>query len=354
MKKLLKILGIVLLSLLLIVGLYVAYVFLTYSRIEDKLELTPDVIGQLSENVEVGQEYTIVSYNIGFGAYTSDYSFFMDGGKSSWATSEEDLLKNLNSIGDTINSINPDFVVLQEVDTNGTRTYHVNEYEILRNMLGDGAFVFAQNYHSSFLMYPLNEPHGANESGILTYSSFAVDNSIRRSLPISTSVSKIVDLDRCYSITRIPVSNGKLLCIYNVHLSAYGTDDSVRNAQLNMLIDDLSSDYEEGNYIICGGDFNQNLRDEYRENVPSWAQRFPSEELPSGINLAYVNALLSDISHDTCRNADAPYDPATAFTVTVDGFIVSDNVIINSYTNVCFDYAYSDHDPVVMNFTLVD
>ena len=30
----------------------------------------------------IGTEYTALTYNIGFGAYTPDFSFFMDGGES--------------------------------------------------------------------------------------------------------------------------------------------------------------------------------------------------------------------------------------------------------------------------------
>ena len=36
-----------------------------------------------------GELYRVASYNIGFGAYSNDYSFFMDGGKESRARSPE-------------------------------------------------------------------------------------------------------------------------------------------------------------------------------------------------------------------------------------------------------------------------
>ena len=38
--------------------------------------------------------------------------------------------------------------------------------------------------------------------------------------------------------------------------------------------------------------------------------------------------------------------------MTLDGFIVSDNVIVESYRHVDCGYEYSDHDPVVMQFGL--
>ena len=100
MKKTLKIAGIVLLALLLVVLAYVAYVFLSYHRIEDNLSLTPE--GNASASVRTGTPYTVVSYNIGFGAYEADYSFFMDGGTESWAWSKERLDANLANIAQVL------------------------------------------------------------------------------------------------------------------------------------------------------------------------------------------------------------------------------------------------------------
>ena len=63
--------------------------FLSWHRLPDHLELevksaeeTYDVLS-VQEEVEPGQEYGILTYNIGFGAYTPSFSFFMDGGKAS-------------------------------------------------------------------------------------------------------------------------------------------------------------------------------------------------------------------------------------------------------------------------------
>ena len=38
--------------------------------------------------------------------------------------------------------------------------------------------------------------------------------------------------------------------------------------------------------------------------------------------------------------------------MTLDGFIVSDNVEVRSYRHVDTGYLYSDHDPVLMEFVL--
>ena len=96
LKKAWKIVLAVVLALLVVVLGYVAYVFIDYHRIGDQ-ELT--VERNAAATVEAGKEYGILSYNIGFGAYEDDYSFFMDGGTESRAWSEERLTANIERIG---------------------------------------------------------------------------------------------------------------------------------------------------------------------------------------------------------------------------------------------------------------
>ena len=300
-KTIIKVVAIILAVLILVVAGYIIYAFASYHRIEDNKDLTVDNRGAVIEEASVNETYTIMTYNIGFGAYESDYSFFMDGGDSSWAKSKDELIVNIDGIGNDIKSVNPDIVILQEVDIDGTRTYHVDEAEQLKNIFGYSNYVFSQNFDSPFLFWPLTEPHGKNQSGLLTCSSLFFSSSLRRSLPVSTSLKRIVDLDRCYSITRIPVENGKELCIFNVHLSAYGSDASVREGQLGMLMGDIQKEVENGNYVICGGDFNHNLRGESGAGVPDWAQPFPMDVLPSGTDLGFKVAEESDIEQNTTR-----------------------------------------------------
>lgn len=117
---------------------------------------------------------------------------------------------------------------MQEVDQDATRSHHVDETQLVREALDGLSSSFAQNYDSPYLFWPILEPHGASKSGILTFSGYKVDRVVRRSLPIATGPSKLIDLDRCYSVSTLPVSNGRTLRLYNVHLSAYLTDGKWR------------------------------------------------------------------------------------------------------------------------------
>ena len=189
MKKILKAAGIALAAAVIILIAYVAYLFADYHRIEDNLnletELPADTENALpaGETLTPGESLSLVSWNIGFGAYTDDYSFFMDGGEYSWGFSEETVRGTVEQIRDDLVSFDSDFYFLQEVDTDATRSYHLNEYDIITESFGDKYKVFAQNYDSSFLFYPFTQPHGSSRAGTATISSYPVTSSLRRSLP---------------------------------------------------------------------------------------------------------------------------------------------------------------------------
>lgn len=355
LKIILKITGILLAVILAAALIYVIYMFVAYSRIEDNQSLSPK--GAAPQNfANTNESYTVVTQNAGFGAYTADYTFFMDGGTESWAKSKESVIWCIDEAAKTAAKENPDFILFQEVDTDSTRSHHVNEYLQLEGHFADYQSVSAVNYHSAFLMYPFYQPHGSTNSCMVTFSRFGITSAVRRSLPISTSVSKFVDLDRCYSVSRIPVENGRELVLYNVHLSAYGGSDEIRTAQMNMLFSDMKAEYDAGNYCVCGGDFNHDFTGDSTQTLNGggavdfgWAQPFPAELLPQGISQCIDYTAGEE--RPTCRNCDIPYVDGN-FTIIVDGFLASDNVTVTRLENIQTGFAYADHNPVVMSFTL--
>ncbi len=354
-KKFLIAVGAIFTALVLCVVGYLAYVLISYDRIEDNTVLSVENTAEF-EKAAVGKEYTIVTQNLGFGAYTSDFTFFMDGGEESWAESEESVINCINSAITQIKSYNPDFVLFQEVDTDSTRSYHIDQKEIVNSAFLKFSSTFANNYHSAFLFWPLLEPHGASNSGMISLSRYQINSSLRRSLPISTGFSKFLDLDRCYSVSRVAVEGEKELIIYNVHTSAYGGSDEIRTAQMTMLFNDMKAEYEKGNYVVCGGDFNHDFTGDSTQKLNDvgeadygWAQPFPDDLLPEGFTKC--QNYIGGVTNPSCRNCDVPYSE-DCFTIIVDGFIVSDNVTVNFLENVQTDFVYSDHNPVVMKFVL--
>lgn len=162
-------------------------------------------------------------------------------------------------------------------------------------------------------------------------------------------------MDRCYSISRVPVDNGKELVIFELHMSAYGNSDEIREGQINMLVSDMEKEYKAGNYVLCGGDFNHDLKasEDDSENRESWAYPFPRKKLPS--NFSFCIDQLSDekkIIFGIVQEMQIWNISRVTYTVTLDGFIISDNIECVKYDNINTGYSYSDHDPVYVMFKL--
>ena len=121
-----------------------------------------------------------------------------------------------------------------------------------------------------------------------------------------------------------------------------------------MLIADMQAEYEAGNYVVGGGDFNKDLLGDSAaifgvsgENY-TWAQPIPEGVIGGGIRLAAAENLVP-----SCRNADRAYAPGESFVLTVDGFLVSENVAITALETVDAGFECSDHNPVSMRFVLI-
>ncbi len=361
MKKVLKALLAVLLAIVLIVGGYFAYLFLSFHRMGDNvtLEVEDNQLGKIlfaEDESGEAQTYKIVSWNIGFGAYESDYGFFMDGGTESRAWSKERLDQNLKTIGQVLNDQDADFYIIQEVDRDSTRSYHVDEAIYMKDACAGMSNVWALNYDSPYLMYPFTSPHGKSVAGLMTFTDYEITSAIRCELPIESGLTKFLDLDRCYSVCRMNVDNGKELVLYNMHLSAYTSDGTIANEQLWLLVADMKAEYEKGNYVVCGGDFNKDILGDSsvyfgKSDVEyTWAQPLP-EGIFDGTGLQLVEPLDEENPVPSCRNADGPYHQGQ-YVLTIDGFIVSDNVEVVSSDVIDMQFAYSDHNPVEMTFIL--
>lgn len=348
---------------LIAIAIYAAYLMTSYYRLDDSLPLETqhnEATASLARNYSTGEELVAVTANLGFGAYLPDFDFFMDGGSGSVAESAATVTESIEGSAEAIKKLRPDFVLFQEVDTDADRSHHVDELALLQKEFPSYASVFAQNYDSPFLAWPPMAPHGASKAGMATFSHFTVDSSLRRSLPISDSLTKFLDLDRCYAITRFDGPDGRQLVVMNVHLSAYGADESIMAAQRSMLYQDMAREYEAGNYVIVGGDFNHDMLGDSNgffgnatQTEESWAKPFDFASIPEGFRAPMREAFEAGTfdSAATCRDAGRPYD-GTNDRWVMDTFLCSDNVRVESCETLDLDFAYSDHNPVVLTFSL--
>ncbi len=384
------------LIVLLLVG-YVGYISLSYYRIGDEtLVVNNNQTTALLKSDIATKEFSISTYNIGFGAYERDYSFFMDtsefkaeyqtsqgqvetSGKKARGISKDNVLKNTNGAYDTINKLgNLDFMLYQEVDTSSTRSFKVNQLEIGNAKHENYGMVYGVNYHSAYLAYPVHEPIGQSNSGITTYSKYNVTSAERKEFKITDAFfGKFFDLDRAFTISEVKITDSvQKLYIFNVHMSAYDENGVVRKLQLEQLKEAIkvARDIDgDNNYVVVGGDFkhdlvidNPTLNATYKANIfdkqetailkTDWFNYFRLNESQDGAEVQnLISGEVETYAYDfkdmhlnaygptnigTCRDASIPFDDKNEngivdnSMVTIDGFLVSDNIEVTNIETI--------------------
>nr|WP_279233150.1 endonuclease/exonuclease/phosphatase family protein [Marinisporobacter balticus] len=353
MKKMIKI--ILLFGAL---GVFSFILFLAYMTITDYRPKEKEAIPLMIENnkddwIKRNTPFSILTFNIGYCGLDKGQDFFKSGGKMSRSKSKEQTETNLKKIIQFLNKEKTSFICLQEVDIDASRSFHINQLKALKNALSMYSSTFALNYKVSWVPVPIADPMGSVYSGIVSMSKYKISESNRYQYPGKEKWPiQVFMLDRCFLESRIPVENGKELVLVNSHLSAYDKGGEIRKKQLAYLKEYITKEYNRGNYVIVGGDFNHVLPGtdpklfKTTEKWPEWLFHLPNDFTPDGF------MWVADKYVPTVRENGAPYKSGENFTVVIDGFLVSPNILIKKVYGHELNFENSDHNPVTGIFEL--
>lgn len=303
--------------------------------------------------LEVGSPFSVTTYNIGYAGLDKDTDFFMDGGTMSRARSKEAVVHNLDSITSYLKQTSPSILLIQELDIDSTRSYHINEFQYLQNNLSDYNSTSAYNYKVDWVPVPIFEPMGKARSVISTFSKYKMEQSTRYSLPGQESwPTQLFELDRCFIESRMPVDNGKELVLINLHLSAFDEGGKIRQQQIAFLKDHIIKEQNKGNYILVGGDWNHILPTtdptlfKTTEDTPFWVQTLPEDFTPDGFTW------VADRLTPSVRTLATTYTKDENYLAVIDGFLISNNIELKNVYGTNLDFEFSDHNPVTAEFIL--
>lgn len=304
-----------------------------------------------------GDTVTVMTWNTGYAGLGEESDFFMDGGENVASADRETVEENIEAIRQQIGETDADVVFLQEVDLNSKRSYYINEYQTYLAGLDYPYGSFAENYKCLYVPYPL-PTIGKVDSGIATLSRYELTESTRIALPCPFSYPvRMCNLKRCLMVSRIAVAGSeKELVLVNLHLEAYD-DGEGKKAQTEALKNVLEEETKKGNYVIAGGDFNQSF-----SNYDNSAYACIDEDywVPGEIDISSFSdslTFLTDNRVPTCRSLDRPLagndpDPDRFQYYVIDGFIVSDNLTVQSVETKDLSFVNSDHNPIVLTLQL--
>lgn len=337
--------------LLLIVALYLA--FMTATDYRPPAAVSLQVRGNAATPLDRGAPVSVLTFNIGYGGMDAEADFFMDGGRGSRGRSLERTRASLRRIAAFLAAEKADLVLLQEVDLRATRSHRVDERRELEAALPGYGSVFAVNYRVPWVPVPLLHPMGAVQSGLLTFSRFPVRAATRLRLPGSEPWPRqLAELDRCLGECRLPVRGGGELVLLNLHLSVFDKGGRIRRQQLDFLKTRLLAEFQKGNHVIAGGDWNHGLPGSDPGRFPAsmprsrWYMDLPPGFTPPGFRWAV------DPSRPTVRSSATPYRRGESFVAVIDGFLVSANVEVRGVSVRDLGFENSDHNPVGAVFVL--
>lgn len=355
LKVLIRIIKTILLVLLMILIGFLLFLTITEYRPQARELVT--VEGDRTEGVTRGTRLRFLTWNIGYGAQGSNTAFYKGGGLKLRASTKQRVRENLDAIAEKLKSEQADYIFLQEVDRDSSRSYHLDEKEILQAPEMDSAF--AWNYRVLYVPYPV-PPKGEVNAGLMIQSSCMLTKAerIRLTCPFSWP-QRLGSLKRCLLVSRTPVvdengdDTGKELVCVNLHLEAYdsGEGKKAQAAELRSLIEEEA---EKGNYVIAGGDFNQTFSNTDSSMYPHIRGTWKPGVIDTG-EFGDGWQFEMDNSYPTCRSLETEYEGADTETFQyylIDGFIVSDNIQVENVKTENLRFVNSDHDPVIMTVTL--
>ena len=346
-KKILKTLLIAVIVIAVFFAGIIIYALVSDYRPQEKTTIeVNDATGQLSDSITL----SLLTWNIGYCGLDNKMDFFYDGGKKVF-TPKMQCLKNLSAVmGFLKGNDSIDIVFLQEVDRKSKRSYDLDEHATITGHVKYLSKTFATNYKVFFVPVPLSSPMGRVYSGITIMSKYIPESSVRYSFPGKYGFPKqLFMLDRCFMVNRYPLKNGKELLIINTHNEAFDPGE-IRKAQMAYLKDFVVKEYNKGNYIIAGGDWNQcppDFKPDFSKNKVNTDQMvMPTDFLPADWRWIYDSKTPSN------RTVIAAYDPAVTTTTVIDFFLLSPNVRALSVKCLDLGFANSDHNPVRMKVKL--
>ena len=359
-KKVLKIIfSLIGLFLLYVVGAILHATFTDYQP-EDTIAIKPSFDAKVEAISDSSLSFMI--WNIGYGGLGAKSDFFYEdegslrSGNSAVRPNKATSDIYFDGIQKTIQNNPSDFYLLQEVDIESKRGHHRNQLAGIHEMLPGNFGSFATNYDVKRVPLPVLEPwdvYGKVVGGLATFSKYQPDIVTRLQLPGSYSwPTRVFQLDRCVAYHEFPLANGKKLVVMNVHNSAFDKGGELKKQQMAFIKQLALDAYKKGNYVVLGGDWNQ--------NPPG----FRPKTYQPGYNTKLVNPIETDAFSEewvwvyapdfpTNRSVKDPYVKGETPVTTIDFFLLSPNLRAIQTKVINLDFEYSDHQPVWMEVMLL-
>ena len=289
-----------------------------------------------------GDKLQLTTWNIGYGALGARANFAADGGNDLRALSRAEIEAAVKAIAEEVKKFGSDILLLQELANPNWLTRQVPVLGQIDDALKSYASSFWEGLRLPYVPKWLNLSHGM---GVFS-QKLITDMQAYRLQTESGSIFAGIKKHYAKIVSRLPIDGSdREWVVINVHLSAFDKGAKVRQEQIGEVFDMANIEYQRGNYVVIGGDWNMRLvakefPHETRGTNNFIAPDFPVEKLPKGWQI------VADDSVPTVRALHRPYEFGVNNTSIIDGFAFSPNVSLVDIAAKDMAFKHTDHHPV--------
>ncbi|RMG17859.1 MAG: hypothetical protein D6729_08095 [Deltaproteobacteria bacterium] len=198
-------------------------------------------------------ELVVMTYNIKYGG--ARILFFWECGGTRYNMTEEEVLGNMAGLAAKIREVDPDILLLQEVDVGATRAAYVDEAQYLLDHTALSYGAYASQWKADYIP---SDGLGRMDSGNVVLSKWPVREATRHALPLIGNQDPLTQyfyLRRNVLEVRLDVPGIPDLRIFAVHAAAFATDGT-KKKHIDRFKALMDAAVAEGALVVGGGDLN--------------------------------------------------------------------------------------------------
>ncbi|VVQ22470.1 endonuclease/exonuclease/phosphatase family protein [Pseudomonas fluorescens] len=219
-----------------------------------------------------GQALKVMTWNVQYLA-GKRYVFWNDLAQGNdEAPTLEDMAFSLDEVARVIRDEQPDVVLLQELDDGAKASDYQDQLKLLQERVADLYPCSASAFDWKADFVPDSHIFGSVGRQLATLSRYRIEHAERLQLPVASAnvISRQFQPKDALLATKLPLSDGGQLTVFNTHLERASQPDDTLQAQVSAVAKVLDKYESQGLPWLIGGDFNLLPLGQYR--------RLPAEQ----------------------------------------------------------------------------
>jgi len=307
---------------------------------------------------------SVMTWNVKYGG--ARLRFFWECNGNRTLMTEGEVQANLDGLAQAILADPPDLLLLQEVDTGGSkRAAYVDEVAGLMARAGYGWGAYASQWKADYVP---SDGEGPIDSGNAILSRWPITAATRHALPLKTDVSSLERyfyLKRNVLEARVDVPGLGEIAVVTVHAEAF-SDDGTKKKHLDRFKEILDGLDAQGLRVVAGGDLNaippgSPLRENFPEDQGCLGGRFEPDRYVG--EETWLDGLYASYAPDVTPAAFAA-DPGPWYTFVGDERFPLNRKLDHLFTNGSWvagsaralqgdgNILRSDHVPLVARYQI--